>query len=251
MTMDLPIPDAVDLAGLGERVCGATDAAAGLTCARRPHAPGTPHYRVVDGTIRAWRDSAGDARDLLALIELYAGLREAAPGESECGSPVTAERLQAAAVTVEAEIRARLGLTLPGPDAEPVDLLDLGRRIDSTGGCPISPCCAACDTTVDLTTALVVTPVGVACTTVCWDCDNAYAAPKPGSLEEAYAAVLLHAEHLDVELPHLASVVAEMRAAAGDGCPKCQRLHFPWCHPYGGPGYTRTAIAAQAGEETP
>lgn len=27
-------------------------------------------------------------------------------------------------------------------------------------------------------------------------------------------------------------------------CPGCGRLHFPWCPPYGGPGYTQAAIAA-------
>lgn len=56
----------------------------------------------------------------------------------------------------------------------------------------------------------------------------------------------------DLETPDAcADAVLAALAAAGicqpeTGCPKCGRLHFPWCSPYGGTGYA--AAAAEGGE---
>lgn len=178
-----------------------------------------------------------DARDLLALIHLFGDLSEAAPAEGEQGSPMTAERLRAAAVTIEAEIRARLGLPVPGPDDDPRDLLNLSVQVDSTAGCPVADQCAVCGRRDDLRAALATTGVGIRCLTLCWECEsNCAEIPAPDSLDAAYALVVWHAGHIGLELPHL--------NGRYPGCPKCTRLHFPWCHPYGGTGYA----AARAGE---
>ncbi|KXK63396.1 hypothetical protein AWW66_03520 [Micromonospora rosaria] len=40
---------------------------------------------------------------------------------------------------------------------------------------------------------------------------------------------------------------ADQAASEDDGCPACGRLHFPWCAPYGGPGYTRASLSEVAG----
>lgn len=186
-----------------------------------------------------------DPAALLALIHRYADLREAAPGEGEHGSPMTAARLTAHATTIEAEIRLRLGVPAPSPDQEPRNLLNLSTLVDSTSGCPVADQCAGCGATersaaVILQAALVTTAVGVNCVTLCWDCHQTDSAPAPRSLEAAYALALWHADHLGVELPYLNGQYP--------GCPACSRLHFPWCPPYGGPGY---AAAATAGEDTP
>lgn len=43
-----------EFASDGEPVCGVTDEALGLSCNRRPHAPGTDHYRTDGDDVHAW-----------------------------------------------------------------------------------------------------------------------------------------------------------------------------------------------------
>lgn len=181
-----------------------------------------------------------DPAELLALIHRYADLRETAPGEGECGSPVTAKRLRAHAVTVEAEIRARLGLLAPGPADPPRDLIDVSALVDRTSGCPVADQCSGCGTGFNVAPVIVTSPVGIHCVTLCADCELDGKAPAVESLDAAYALAIWHAGHLGVELPHLNGLYP--------GCPKCTRLHHPWCPPYGRPGYTQPALTADAGE---
>lgn len=176
-----------------------------------------------------------DPTGLLALIYRYADLREAAPAESEHGSALTADRLEAHAVTIEAEIRARLGLSLPSPNDPPRDLLNVSVLVDSTSGCPVADQCSDCGAaagTAYLSAVVTTSAVGTYCTTLCWDCEQHGRVPAVDSLDAAYALALWHAGHMGIELPHLND--------RHPGCPKCTRIHHPWCPPYGGPGYATT-----------
>ncbi|MEU7591179.1 hypothetical protein AB0A95_33405 [Micromonospora sp. NPDC049230] len=188
---------------------------------------------------------AGDPAELLTLIHRYADLLAAAPGEGECGSPMTAGRLRAHAVTVEAEIRLRLGLTAPGPADPPRNLIDLSALVDRTDGCPTGEQCTGCGASertpdVILQKEVVTTAAGIHCTTLCWDCYRDGNAPAVDSLDAAYALALWHAGHLGIELPNL--------NGRYPCCPKCTRIHFPFCQPYGGPGYLQAALTAADNE---
>ncbi|WP_431935764.1 hypothetical protein [Micromonospora sp. RP3T] len=178
-----------------------------------------------------------DARDLYALVDLYGDLIATACGESATGSPMTAARLAAAAVTVSAEIRARLNL--PDPDhADPRDVPNLSALVDSTAGCPTADRCAGCGTRDELSPTLGTTPYGIRCLTLCQQCDaNFVNVPPPADRDAAYALVIWHAGHIGLQVTHL--------NGRHPGCPACGRLHQTWCPPYGGPGYSRAAATAE------
>ena len=76
--------------------------------------------------------------------------------------------------------------------------------LDDTTRCPAEPCCETCGAVDDLDVGTADTPVGVLCLTLCGSCAEAGDLPRFPSWSAAVRRVLVHCEHLDVDLDQAA-----------------------------------------------
>lgn len=79
---------------------------------------------------------------------------------------------------------------------------------DDTSRCPVGLSCEVCGGAERLAVWTTTTPVGVACVTVCRDCDNALRPLPRFSVGAAVRRVLAHAEHLGCTVDDLSPIEA-------------------------------------------
>ncbi len=90
-------------------------------------------------------------------------------------------------------------------------------RLEDTSRCPVAAACATCGGTSGLAVAMVDTPVGVYCTTLCGRCAQAEGMVRPPSWGAAIDLVTAHCGHLGVDVDQMAAQMDAERATAVDG----------------------------------
>ena len=80
-------------------------------------------------------------------------------------------------------------------------------NLDDTTHCPLGDQCWVCGTTDDLAVAIYGTALGVYCDTLCGECAHAGTAPRGLAATTVMFLVMVHCEHLGIDIDQMAAVL--------------------------------------------